>query len=290
MVHGDLKGANVLVCETGIPKLADFGNMKMKEQSLKFTTRTSTVYSLRWAAPELLDQSPVSAQADVYALGMETVTGRVPYAGKTDRAVVMDIMIHERLPDWDDSLVNTWNQETFRGLLGRCWSRVSSSRPRAAEIEFQFANEELEDEPNAREICAWSRCDHENVLRLLGLVQYRGRLATISLWMENGTLPEYVVENPSVDWLELCRQVAKGLAYLHEHGIVHGDLKGANVLVSETGIPKLAGFGSTKLREQIMRDTPGTRPVYSWQWAAPELFNHSPVSPETDAYALGMVS
>ncbi|KAG8709742.1 hypothetical protein FRC09_000494 [Ceratobasidium sp. 395] len=141
VVHGDLKGANALVSDKGVAKLADFGNTKLKEQSLRFTTRTSAVYSLRWAAPELLEQSPVSPEADVYALGMtiyETTTGQVPYADKTDMAVVMDIMIHKRLPDWNDDIINGANdKQLFRDLLNKCWSREGSARPRAADAEIQ---------------------------------------------------------------------------------------------------------------------------------------------------------
>ncbi|KAG8774317.1 hypothetical protein FRC12_002054, partial [Ceratobasidium sp. 428] len=141
MIHGDLKGANVLVSRTGVAKLADFGNMKAKEQSLRFTTRTSAVYSLRWAAPEILSQSPVSPKADVYALGMtiyEIVTGQIPYADKTDMATVVDILIHKRLPDWDDALIGEKDKQSFRVMLNDCWSRVHSDRPRAAEIEFRL--------------------------------------------------------------------------------------------------------------------------------------------------------
>ncbi|KAG8762043.1 hypothetical protein FRC12_009214 [Ceratobasidium sp. 428] len=141
MVHGDLKGANVLVSSTGVPKLADFGNMKMKEQSLRFTTRTSTVYSLRWAAPELLNQSPASPEADVYALGMtiyETATGRIPYADMTDMVVAMEIMVHHRTPRWDSDLVEVEHKDGLQRLLNQCWSWESSARPRAADIEFQL--------------------------------------------------------------------------------------------------------------------------------------------------------
>ncbi|KAG9122672.1 hypothetical protein FRC07_000859, partial [Ceratobasidium sp. 392] len=162
-------------------------------------------------------------------------------------------------------------------------------------VAVKCARHRIQDDENrrelklvAREIYAWSKCNHDNVIALLGLGQYRGRLAMISPWMENGTLPEYVGKNPGVDRLELCLQIARGLSYLHQCNMVHGDLKGANVLVSEAGVLKLADFGDTKLKEQSLRFTTRTSAVYSLRWAAPEILTESACSVQADVYALGM--
>ncbi|KAG9127556.1 hypothetical protein FRC07_012301 [Ceratobasidium sp. 392] len=88
----------------------------------------------------------------------------------------------------------------------------------------------------------------------------------VSPWMENGTLPEYILKEPDVDRLELCLQIAKGLAYLHQNDMFHGDLKGANVLVSAAGVLKLADFGNTKMKEQTVYFSTRTSPVYSLRW------------------------
>ncbi|KAG8697578.1 hypothetical protein FRC08_006441 [Ceratobasidium sp. 394] len=145
----------------------------------------------------------------------------------------------------------------------------------------------------AREIHAWSKCDHKNVLALFGLAQHRGRLAIISPWMENGTLPEYVAKRPEVDRLDLCLQITEGLEYLHKGDMIHGDLKGYNILVSEDGVPKLADFGNTKLGQQSARfttgtDTTGTGVMCTLRWAAPEIMRNSSRSTQADVYALGM--
>jgi hypothetical protein len=55
----------------------------------------------------------------------------------------------------------------------------------------------------AYELHTWSKCQHRNVGRLLGLAEFHGQIAMLSPWMENGDLPAYVKKYPNVDRLEL---------------------------------------------------------------------------------------
>ncbi|QRV89373.1 Tyrosine-protein kinase [Ceratobasidium sp. AG-Ba] len=142
----------------------------------------------------------------------------------------------------------------------------------------------------ARELHTWSKCDHPNVVPLLGLAEFDSRIAMVSRWLENGNLRKYVNSNPAADRLSLCIQTAKGLEYLHLAGIVHGDLKGPNVLVSGDGIPVLIDFGNATLSESTLQFTQTvTKHDITPRWAAPELLRNAKPSTESDVYALGMV-
>ncbi|KAG8727433.1 hypothetical protein FRC12_022505, partial [Ceratobasidium sp. 428] len=55
----------------------------------------------------------------------------------------------------------------------------------------------------AREIHAWAKCHHDNVLELIGLTQHRGKLAVVAPWMENGNLRQYLGKNPDADRIDL---------------------------------------------------------------------------------------
>ncbi|QRV98207.1 Tyrosine kinase specific for activated [Ceratobasidium sp. AG-Ba] len=144
MVHGDLKGANILVDSAGILKLADFGNTKLKEQTLQFTTRTSPVYSLRWAAPEILNGLRCTPPGDVYALGMtiyETVTGNVPYKDKQEMAVIVEVLNHRRFPVRNDfSMQAHVDKDQLWDLLGRCWNYDGQLRPAAASVRMELGS------------------------------------------------------------------------------------------------------------------------------------------------------
>ncbi|CAE6420881.1 unnamed protein product [Rhizoctonia solani] len=142
----------------------------------------------------------------------------------------------------------------------------------------------------ARELYVWSKCQHPNVLELLGVAKFRDQIAMVSPWMEQGNLCWYISQNPHVERYGLCVQAAEGVAYLHGEGTVHGDIKGANILVSKDGYLKLTDFGNATLREYTLKFTSTTStPSISMRWTAPEIvLGEVGISAEADVYALGM--
>ncbi|QRV77405.1 Tyrosine-protein kinase [Ceratobasidium sp. AG-Ba] len=141
----------------------------------------------------------------------------------------------------------------------------------------------------AQELYAWSKCKRPNVQPLLGLAMSRGQVGMVAEWESNGSMPEYIERHPKVDRVVISSQISEGLAYLHASGVVHGDLKGANVLVSRDGVPRLADFGNAKLQEYTLKFTKtSTKETMSSRWAAPELYEGALCCFKTDIYALGM--
>ncbi|CUA68980.1 POC1 centriolar protein homolog A [Rhizoctonia solani] len=145
----------------------------------------------------------------------------------------------------------------------------------------------------ARELFLWSRMDHPNVHRLLGVIMFRGQyLGMVSEWMSNGNLHEYLRKQPSTDRYQLCVNVASGLEYMHRCKTIHGDLKAINVLVSADGTAKLSDFDFSIMSEVgglVFSETSNSR-LGSLRWAAPELLlaDVPQRSTQCDVYALGM--
>ncbi|KAH7322051.1 kinase-like domain-containing protein [Rhizoctonia solani] len=100
-----------------------------------------------------------------------------------------------------------------------------------------------------REIYNWSKLDHDNIHKLLGVIVFEGRLGMVSKWMEEGNLRQYLQSNARVDRYPLCIQVAQGVEYLHDNNMIHGDLKAINVLVSSDHILKLTDFDHSIMAE-----------------------------------------
>ncbi|KAG9118590.1 hypothetical protein FRC07_006826, partial [Ceratobasidium sp. 392] len=147
----------------------------------------------------------------------------------------------------------------------------------------------------AREVYNWSKSMHPNVVPLLGVTHNRGRILMVSPWMDCGTLPNHVSHCPDVNRFELTCQVAEGLAYMHDVGMVHGDIKGSNILVSRDGRAMLTDFGITQAVLHVGRWVKSVIIlncglfITAIAWQAYEILTGAvPRSMEADVYALGM--
>ncbi|KAF8712221.1 kinase-like protein, partial [Rhizoctonia solani] len=143
----------------------------------------------------------------------------------------------------------------------------------------------------AHEVYVWSKCKHSNVLELVGVAQYRSRIVMVSPWMKQGNLVTFLSKNPDVDKYAICAQVAEGVAHLHGHGIIHGDIKGSNILMSDNGIPKLTDFGSAQIDWCTLEFTGSTKIQTTMSFSAPEILKtrgNLKLTTATDVYSLGM--
>ncbi|KAF9502813.1 hypothetical protein BS47DRAFT_1403078 [Hydnum rufescens UP504] len=90
-----------------------------------------------------------------------------------------------------------------------------------------------------REARVWKSLNHANIVPLLGLVSGKLGPGLVTPWYTHGSILQYIrrVHN--------CEDVASGLRYLHKQDppIIHGDLKGANILVAMDGRAALCDFG-----------------------------------------------
>ena len=88
--------------------------------------------------------------------------------------------------------------------------------------------------------------------------------------------------------IELTREVSLGMAFAHQRGLVHRDLKPQNILLSTTGHAKVADFGLALGDESAQLTQPGT--VWGTvQYISPEQAQGQPAGPRSDIYALGAI-
>ncbi|EUC55868.1 tyrosine kinase domain protein [Rhizoctonia solani AG-3 Rhs1AP] len=73
-----------------------------------------------------------------------------------------------------------------------------------------------------------AKLSHPNIVPLLGEVTVRGNMSTVHEWLQYGSVLEYLEHHPVADRYQLNAKICEGVAYLHAHGIIHGDLKGVS--------------------------------------------------------------
>ncbi|CUA78041.1 hypothetical protein RSOLAG22IIIB_13012 [Rhizoctonia solani] len=146
IVHGDLKGANVLIARDGRPMLVDFGNANLPDATLSFTqTNSQPNLSLRWTAPEILDgKSAHTTAGDIYSLGMtilETLTSEIPFANKSDQTLLMHVFIKKKTPPRPKNIIPERSicGNILWAILTSCWSYDPELRP-SAEIVMDLVS------------------------------------------------------------------------------------------------------------------------------------------------------
>jgi serine/threonine-protein kinase len=132
---------------------------------------------------------------------------------------------------------------------------------------------------------------HPHVVTVHNLGHERGYHYIEMEYVPGGvTLKERLVRDGSLDVLTastLVRQVALALGAAHRSGLVHRDVKPANVLLAADGRAKLADFGL--VRRVSERDGAAPHLAGTPTFMAPELFAGAPASPRSDLYALGVM-
>ncbi|KAL3513571.1 hypothetical protein ACH5RR_026288, partial [Cinchona calisaya] len=141
-----------------------------------------------------------------------------------------------------------------------------------------------------QEIDLLKNLNHKNIVKYLGSLKTKTHLHIILEYVENGSLANIIKPNKFGPFPEslvavYISQVLEGLVYLHEQGVIHRDIKGANILTTKEGLVKLADFGvATKLTEADVNTHSVVGTPY---WMAPEVIEMSGVCAASDIWSVG---
>jgi eukaryotic-like serine/threonine-protein kinase len=116
--------------------------------------------------------------------------------------------------------------------------------------------------------------------RMFIVMEYYGN-ETLKKKLESGPLPP-------AEALDIASQVASGLARAHAHGIIHRDVKPANIIISQDGTARILDFGIAKLLKQTQRTQIGTT-VGTIAYMSPEQTRGDSVDLRCDIWSLGVV-
>lgn len=164
------------------------------------------------------------------------------------------------------------------------WVAVKVLDPLMAQDEQSLARFQQE----AR---ALARLRHPNILTVFDFGEERGLAYLVTEYIAEGSLVKRL-EQP-MDWPEavgIVISVARALEYAHAQGIIHRDVKPANILMPRPDWPLLGDFGLVKLAHATRRLTlPGTSVIGTPAYSSPEQAQDLAIDHRTDVYSLGVV-
>jgi len=191
------------------------------------------------------------------------------------------------LPRLDGQVVKLENIPRFTGSHSQIWVGKWLGKTTVALKALQsIALSEKGLKRFEHEIEVWYQLQHPHVLPLYGVVadiDYRDYI--VAPWQDNGNLFDYTTRNRTADRTHLLLGAAKGLEYLHQKDVIHGNVRCANILVNAKGEACICDFGMAKAIEDIT-ENPASATLTkagSARWLAPELIENEEVTSPTQA-------
>uniref|UniRef100_A0A3Q1HVT1 Tyrosine-protein kinase n=1 Tax=Anabas testudineus TaxID=64144 RepID=A0A3Q1HVT1_ANATE len=125
-IHRDLRAANVLVSESLLCKIADFGLARVIEDD-EYSAREGAKFPIKWTAPEAINYGSFTIKSDMWSFGVllyEIITyGKIPYPGMTKGEVISSVQRGYRMPRPDNCPIELYN------MMMSCWKNKPEDRP-----------------------------------------------------------------------------------------------------------------------------------------------------------------
>uniref|UniRef100_A0A8C5SWL4 Interleukin-1 receptor-associated kinase 4 n=1 Tax=Laticauda laticaudata TaxID=8630 RepID=A0A8C5SWL4_LATLA len=198
--------------------------------------------------------------------------------------------------NFDDKTVSAGGNKIGEGGFGVVYKGCINGQTVAVKKLSALANICIEDlkKQFEQEIKMMAKCQHENLVELLGFSNDFDQPCLVYDYMPQGSLLDRLacLDNSSpIPWKTRCNiayGASNGISFLHENNHIHRDIKSANILLTESFVPKLSDFGlaraSVKFTHTILTD----RIVGTAAYMAPEALRGE-ITPKSDIFSFGVV-
>ncbi|MEM9026129.1 MAG: serine/threonine-protein kinase [Verrucomicrobiota bacterium] len=207
------------------------------------------------------------------------------------------------VPELNQDLEESHPHLTIFGIIGRGGMGAvyeGFDRNENQQIALKFLRPDLlsDDESNKRfesEVSILRELDHESIVKVIdsGQTQTGEKFYTMEIY-DGDTLSDLAEGSKRLEMEEIeriCFEIADGLQYIHEKGIVHRDIKPSNIFVCKNGPAKILDFGIAK--QFANPDSSITRTHHipgSHGYIPPELRNGEEATSRSDVFSLGVVT
>src|SRR5262245_36806272 len=131
--------------------------------------------------------------------------------------------------------------------------------------------------------------NHPNIVTIYDAGEEDGIFYIAMEFIVGTTLHELLVEKhvlPTDEVVQLARQICRGLDYAHSNGIIHRDVKPANIMITANGTVKIMDFGIAKSGGQV---TNTGQVLGTPNYMAPEQVKGRPLDGRSDLFSLGVI-
>ncbi|EJU00703.1 kinase-like protein, partial [Dacryopinax primogenitus] len=158
-------------------------------------------------------------------------------------------------------------------------------------VAVKVMTKETSQEALLREVQIWQHLRHDHVLPFYGACITSSPPFIVSRLLENGNAINYLRRNPAFNRVKLMHEVALGMTYLHHMNIIHGDLKGVNILIDDSCKAVVCDFGLSKVKQHALSRAPssiGGQSPGTLRFMSPEQMMGKLVK-ATDVYSYAML-
>uniref|UniRef100_A0A671W1I5 RAF proto-oncogene serine/threonine-protein kinase n=1 Tax=Sparus aurata TaxID=8175 RepID=A0A671W1I5_SPAAU len=145
------------------------------------------------------------------------------------------------------------------------------------------------------EVAVLRKTRHVNILLFMGYMT-KDNLAIVTQWCEGSSLYKHIhvleTNFKIIQLIDIARQTAQGMDYLHAKNIIHRDMKSNNIFLHEGLTVKIGDFGLATVKARWSGSHQVEQPSGSILWMAPEVIrmqDNNPYSFQSDVYSYGIV-
>lgn len=141
---------------------------------------------------------------------------------------------------------------------------------------------------------------HKNVVQFIGACSNWPKLCIVTELMAGGSVRDLLDHRMGgldiSSAIKVLRDSARGMDFLHKRGIVHRDMKAANLLIDEHDVVKVCDFGVARLKPAsinaaergVCYSAEMTAETGTYRWMSPEMLEHKPYDHKADVYSFGI--
>jgi serine/threonine protein kinase len=180
-------------------------------------------------------------------------------------------------------------REIGRGGMGVVYEARDPALDRP--VALKLVNDRADPKRFLVEAKAAAKVIHPNLVPIFDLGEHDGRPFLVMELIHGATAAEFLARRGPLRWKTATRIVAaacRGLAAIHEAGLVHRDIKPSNLLISKAGVVKVADFGLARVVAKDSATLTGEQVVGTPHFMSPEQCYSEPVDARADLYALGV--